>query len=80
MRISRPLSPVQIIVDQKQLENVEYFNYLGDTKFAREIKSSFAIAKNGIQAEGEFFHQQFGLKFKEETSLILHFEHTFVWC
>jgi hypothetical protein len=29
MRISRQPSPVTIMVDQKQLENVEYFKYLG---------------------------------------------------
>ena len=32
MRISRQPSPVTILVDQKQLENVEYFKYLGDRK------------------------------------------------
>jgi hypothetical protein len=30
MRISRQLCPVQTMTDQKQLENVEYFNYLGN--------------------------------------------------
>ena len=29
MRISRQPSPVTIIIDQKQLENVECFKYLG---------------------------------------------------
>jgi hypothetical protein len=29
MRISREVSPAQIMTDQKQLENVEYFSYLG---------------------------------------------------
>ena len=29
MRISRQLSPVTIMIDHKQLENVECFNYLG---------------------------------------------------
>jgi hypothetical protein len=29
MRISRQPSPIQITIDQKQSENVEYFNYLG---------------------------------------------------
>jgi hypothetical protein len=29
MRISRHLSPVQIMVDEKQQQNVEYFKYLG---------------------------------------------------
>jgi hypothetical protein len=28
-RISREPSPEEIMVDQKQLKNVEYFNYLG---------------------------------------------------
>jgi hypothetical protein len=28
IRISRQPSPVQIMIDQKQLENVEYFNCL----------------------------------------------------
>jgi hypothetical protein len=26
------------------------------------------------------FHQQIGLKFKEETSKVLHLEQSFVWC
>jgi hypothetical protein len=26
------------------------------------------------------FHQQIGLKFKEEASKVLHLEHSFVWC
>jgi hypothetical protein len=25
-------------------------------------------------------HQQTGLKFKEETSKVLHLEHSFAWC
>jgi hypothetical protein len=27
MKISRQPSPMKIMIDQKQLENVEYFNY-----------------------------------------------------
>jgi hypothetical protein len=34
----------------------------------------------GFQKEEGSFHQQIGLKFKEETSKVLHFEHSFVWC
>jgi len=30
MRISRPPSPVTIMIDQEQLENVECFKYLGN--------------------------------------------------
>jgi hypothetical protein len=31
MKISRQLSPVHITIDQRQLENVDYFNCLGST-------------------------------------------------
>jgi hypothetical protein len=48
MRISRQLSSIEIKVDQKQPENVEYFNYLGNKIcneiYVREIKSRIAIA------------------------------------
>jgi hypothetical protein len=41
---------MKIMIDQKQLENVEYFNYLGsmitnDARCTHEIKSRFAMAK-----------------------------------
>jgi hypothetical protein len=50
MKISRQPSPMNFMIDQKQLENVEYFNYLGsmitnDARFAREIQSRNAMVK-----------------------------------
>ena len=50
MRISRQPSPVTIMIDQKQLENVECFKYLGsiltsDGICTCEIKSRIAMAK-----------------------------------
>jgi hypothetical protein len=50
MRISRHPYPIQIMIHQKQLENVEYFNYLGsmvtnNARCTREIKSRNAMAK-----------------------------------
>jgi hypothetical protein len=50
MRISRQPYPIKIMTDQKQLENVEYFSYLGsmmtnDARCTREIKSRIAMAK-----------------------------------
>jgi len=50
MRTSWQPSPVQIMIDQKQLDNMEYFNYLGsmitnDARCTREIKSSNAMTK-----------------------------------
>jgi len=48
MRISRQPSSVEIKVDQKQPENVEYFNYLGNKISneicTQEIKSRVALA------------------------------------
>jgi hypothetical protein len=84
MRISRQPSPMKIMIDQKQLENVEYFNYLGsmitsDARCTREIEYRIAMAKAAFNKK-KTFHQQTGLKFKEETSKVLHLEHSFVWC
>ena len=50
MRISSQPSPVTIMIDQKQLENVECFKYLGslltyDGRCTREIKSRIAMVK-----------------------------------
>ena len=82
MRISRQPSPITITIDQKQLENVKCFKYLGsmltgDGRCACEIKSRIAMAKQ----EEEFFYQQIGLKFEEETSEVLRLElYGAVWC
>jgi len=35
--------------------------------------------KSSIQLEEGSFHQQIGLKFKEENTEVLHLEHSFVW-
>jgi hypothetical protein len=35
--------------------------------------------KSSIRQE-DSFHQQTGLKCKEETSKVLNLEHSFVWC
>jgi hypothetical protein len=50
MRISRQPFPVKIMIEQKQLENVESFKYLGsmltnDGRWTCEIKYSIAMAK-----------------------------------
>jgi hypothetical protein len=53
MRISSQLAPIKIMIDQMQLENVKYFNYLGsmitnDARCTREIKSRIAMAKSAL--------------------------------
>jgi hypothetical protein len=58
-RISRQPSPIKIMIDQKQLQNVEYFNYLGsvitnDARCTREIKSRIAMAKAAFKKKNTF--------------------------
>jgi hypothetical protein len=82
MRISRQPSPIKIMIDQEQFENVEYFNYLGsmitnNARCTREIKSRIVMAKAAFNNK-KTFHQKSVLKFKEETSKVLHLEHSFV--
>jgi len=84
MRISRQPSPVTIMIDQKQLENVECFKYLGsmltiDGRGTCEIKSRIAMAKAAFSKK-KTFYQQIGLKFEQETNKMLHLEHCFIWC
>ena len=83
MGILRQPSQVSVITDQKQLENVGYF-YLGSiiTNNARctcEIKSRIITEKAEFNKK-TFFHQQTGLKFKEQNSRKLALKHGFVWC
>ena len=85
MRISRQPSPVTITLEQKQLENVKCFEYLGSmlTEEGRctcEIKSRIAMAKDAFNKKKDLFYQQIGLKFEEETSEVLRLEHGSVWC
>jgi hypothetical protein len=44
-----------------------------------KIKSRFAKAKAELNKK-KAFHQQIELKFKEETSKVLHLDYSFVWC
>jgi len=67
---------IQSMVDERQLEDVEYYKFLHsmiphDRRRTHEIKSKITVAK-------EDFHQHIGLIFMVETSEVLHFEHSIV--
>jgi hypothetical protein len=70
MRISGEPPPLQVMIDQKQLETVECFcldsmiRY--DAKCTHEIKSRIAMTKSGLNRK-DTFHKQIGLISKEET-------------
>jgi hypothetical protein len=60
MKISRQPSPMKIIIDQRQLENVEYFNYLGsmitsDARCTRGIKYRIAMTKAAFNNKKTLF-------------------------
>jgi hypothetical protein len=51
---------------------------INDARCICKIKSSIATAIAAISKKKNV-HQQIGLKFKGETSEVLHLEHSFVW-
>jgi len=60
MRISRQPFPVTILIDQKPLENVECFKYLGsmltnDERCTYEIKSMITMAKAAFSKKKTLF-------------------------
>jgi hypothetical protein len=82
MRISRQPSPVQIMIDQKQLEIVEYLNYLGsvttdDGRRMCGIKSKIAMAKAAFQKKKTLFTSRLDLHFRKTLVKLVH---RFVWC
>jgi hypothetical protein len=60
MKISRQSYPIKIMIDKKQLENVEYLNYLdsiitNDARCTCDIKSRIAIAKAAFNKKKNLF-------------------------
>jgi hypothetical protein len=70
MRILRPPSPIYIMIDQRQSENVEYFNYLGTMKVndacTREIKSRIAMAHAAFSKKNTLFTSKLDLNLRKK--------------
>ena len=71
MRITRHPFPVKIMIDQKQLENVEFFKYLGsiltnDGRCTCEIKCSVAMAKVAFNKKRSRFTSTVDLKLRKK--------------
>ena len=71
IRISRQPLPVKIMIDQKQLENVESSKYLGsmlknDGRCNCEIKSRIAMAKAAFNKNRVLFTSTLNLKLREK--------------
>ena len=83
MRISTQPSPVTIMIDQKQLENVECFKYLGsmltnDGRCTCEIKPRIAMAKAAFNKKKKLFTSTLDLNLRKK--LVKWLQHGFVWC
>ena len=62
---------IYILIDQKQLENVECFKYLGslltnDGRCTREIKSRIAIAKTEFSKKKNIFTSKLNLNLRKK--------------
>jgi len=71
MRISRQPSPVKIMIDEKQLENVESFKYLGsiltnDGRSTCEIKCRIAMAKAAFNKKRTLFTSTLDLELRKK--------------
>jgi len=71
MRISRQPFPVKIMIEQKQLQNVESFEYLGSilTNYVRcpgEIKSRFAMEKAAFNKKRALFTSTLDLELRKK--------------
>jgi hypothetical protein len=84
MRISRQPTPLQIMIDQEQLKNVEYFNYFGSmttngARCTREIKSRITMEKVPFDKKKRLLNNKLiGHKFKEESSEMVNLDHGMV--
>jgi hypothetical protein len=70
-RIQRQPSPVKIRIDQNQLEDWEYFNYLGstitrDARCTCEIKSRIATAKAAFNKKKNIFTSKLDLNLRKK--------------
>ncbi|PNF17475.1 hypothetical protein B7P43_G18327 [Cryptotermes secundus] len=71
MKISRQPTPVTIKIDQKQLENVKCFKYLGsllkdDGRCTSEIKSRIAMAKAAFSKKKNLFTSKLDLNLRKK--------------
>jgi len=71
MRISRQPSPVTIMINQKQLENVECFKYLGsrltnDGRCMCEVISRIAMAKAAFNKKKNLFTRKLDLNLRKK--------------
>jgi len=73
------------MIDQKQLANVESFEYLGniltnDGRGTSAIKCRIAMVKAAFNKKRVLFSSTIGLGIEEEVSEMVHLKQGFIWC
>ena len=73
------------MIDQKQLENVECFKYLGSLltnggRCTREIKSRIAMAKAAFSKKKTLFTSKLDLNLRKKLIKCYIWSMAFVWC
>jgi hypothetical protein len=68
MRISRQPSPIKIMIDQKQLENVEYLSSMitNDARCTCEIKSRIAVEMAAFNKKKSLFTSKLDLNLRKK--------------
>jgi hypothetical protein len=71
MTISKQLAPLNIRIDKKQLENMEYLNYLGsiitnDARCTCEMKSKTAMVKAAFNKKKNLFTRKLDLNLRKK--------------
>jgi hypothetical protein len=73
------------MIDQNQLENVDYFNDLGsmitnDARCTREIKSRIAMTKLAFNMKKTLFTSKLDLNLRKKLVKCYIWSTAFVWC
>jgi hypothetical protein len=71
------------MLNQKQQENVEYFNYLSSVLIVMQdarVKLNPGLSWQEQHSTGRFFSQAHWNKLRKQLIEVLHLEHSIVWC
>jgi hypothetical protein len=74
-----------IMINSKQLENVEYFNYFGsmiktDARYTRGIKSRIALTKAAFNKKKNLFTSKLDLNLRKKLLDQKYLESFEMWC
>ena len=78
MRISRQPSSLLIMLDQQQLENVKYFNYMW-SQTTNDSRASTDMPKAAFNKKTLLINK-LDWHLRQKLEEVLQLEHSFIWC